>query len=255
MIPAEIEQRLAASGWTLALTDQSRYLYHMVQRLLACHGWEALHTPYMTRLWLNAGVRKGRAYTLSELRQIAQPREYEDDFVSQMRLWVSGALFKRCVRFKCERCALEQIHPTQALSDPLICAGCLSQIIVPLDVPFAYLPNPLFCVGMINGLLTVLRVLWRLTQEAECAWVGGVMLRQEGGPATEIDLLCLTQDRLLLIEAKDALPEIPTLQMQLLHYHKAAEALGGAALLASLPPVPPDLSAWCADWGIGLLEG
>jgi len=256
MRPAEIDQRLAEAGYSLHLTDKSRYLYHMAQRLLACGGWDALYTPYMTRLWLNAGVRKGKAYTLAELRQIAQPREAEETFLYEMRLWVSGAIFKRGVRFKCDRCALEQNHPTQALSDPLICDGCQSPLIVPLDVPFAFTPNPLFCIGMANGLLTLLRVLWRLTQEAaDGVWVGGVLIEKEGGPQVEVDLLYLTGETLHMIEAKDALPESAAIQMQLLQYKALADEIGGVCTLAALPTLPPDLSAWCADWGIAVLAG
>ena len=256
MRPVEIDQRLADSGYSLSLTDKSRYLYHMTQRLISCGGWDSLHTPYMTRLWLSAGVRKGRAYTLSELRQIAQPRQDEMAFMEGMMQLVNGAVFKRCVRLKCEHCALEQTHPPRDLDDPITCAGCLNAMQLPLEAPFAYIPNPLFCTGMSNGLLTLMRVLWRFDQsEPVGVWVGGVLIQKGNGPEIEVDLLYLAGDTLHIVEAKDALPENSAIQMQMLRYRTLAEELGGVCTLASLPTLPPDLSAWCADWGISVLAG
>lgn len=256
MRPAEIDQRLGEAGYSLSLTDKSRYLYHMTDRLVSCGGWHALQTPYMTRIWLSAGVRKGKAYTLSELRQIAQPRQDEAAFMDAMMALVNGSVFKRCVRLKCEHCALEQTHPPRDLNDPITCAGCLNPMFLPLEAPFAYTPNPLFCTGMSNGLLTLMRVLWRFEQnDPQGVWVSGVLIQKGDGPEIEVDLLYLSGDTLHLVEAKDALPENSAIQMQMLRYRNLAEEIGGVCTLASLPTLPADLSAWCADWGIAVLAG
>ena len=42
MRPVEIDQRLADAGYSLSLTDKSRYLYHMTDRLMRCGGWDSL---------------------------------------------------------------------------------------------------------------------------------------------------------------------------------------------------------------------
>ena len=104
-------------------------------------------------------------------------------------------------------------------------------------------------------MLTLMRVLRRFAQEMPTGmWVGGVLI-EKGGTQTEIDLLFMNEDALYMVEAKDALPESSSIQMQLLRYRNLAEELGASCTLASLPAIPQDLAAWCEGWGISVMVG
>jgi hypothetical protein len=157
-----------------------------------------LRDEHMIRLLSNAQLRKGHAYSYSELRQIAMPAI--EHFHQQITDLAGKQVFLRGYNLRCPVCDLYLWYELSAAAEHIICRGCRSSFQMPIDIPFAYRLNQLFMEGLKQGALTVLLTLLRLNELAQhrFEWQASVQLGKN-----DVDLIALCADDLILAECKD----------------------------------------------------
>jgi len=199
---------LQQHGVSAKPTEKTKMLQGLLHLLKAVGDLTVLdywRDPAWVRLFCSANLRKGQAYTVVEIRQIAQPRATTPAFMEQFAKLVEQQVFRRGFNLSCEICGLTHWYSFQeAAHIPLLCQGCRQPLSFPLEQPFAYQPNSLLCGALKNGIITeILVLLWAQRQWADFAFHANVELRAEDISA-EIDLvLRLPDGSLHLVEAKD----------------------------------------------------
>ena len=191
--------------------DDSDALYRKM--LLLLDDVDMLYESYMLRLFSDAQIRTGRAFSLAELRSIAQPEADTARFYVQLQNLMDGGVFLRGCMLKCRFCESAVWYGLHELSERLTCRECGAIFQLPLDLNFTFRLNALFAKGLKNGALTVLLML-RYLQKTEnvSAWGAGY---QVGG--VDIDLAALRDGKLIIAECKDAIRarDIPKVKSQL----------------------------------------
>lgn len=153
---------LRRRGYDVKINSKGHY-FAGIHRRLTAHQLRAnvLLQPALLRLLSNAQVRKGRAYTLTEMLPIALPADAAESaqFAECITQLQDASLFLRGIRAKCEVCHLNHWYALDELPQQLNCLGCGEYLKLPLDMQFAYRANPLLCEGLKSGLLSVFAVM------------------------------------------------------------------------------------------------
>lgn len=238
-----------------------KYMHGMI-RQLPYHG-AVTHTigflgyPHTVRLFNNAQIRKERAFTYSQLAQIANPAEKSHDFHSHVENLVHYGILYRGYRLQCEHCGLDRWYPLQDV-DNLRCKGCRQSIFIPLEQQLAYQLNPLWAEGLKNGALTTFLALFHFQRRyPQIDWDAGLILQKAGGEA-EIDLAIRADKTLYLIECKDK-PNTKYNHLigQLNRIQHIADEIDAKVILATISTdeLPDELAIYLQEKQIELLSG
>ncbi len=235
---------LERAGYTVTQESKARYLRGMLNigfypnRMLA--DFYFLRHEYMLRLLSSAALRKGNAYIVKELRQLAQPADAILEFLNQLVKLVERQIIQRGYRLECDECSLEWWYPLRELdNDRIRCVGCQHYIFLPLELDFAYRLNPLIALGINNGALTIFLAALALESGRHYFYDFCAVVRK-GTLITDIDLLLRKEGRLCLVECKDNLPEEAALHDQLAKLAIIAQETDADAYLATLADAVPD---------------
>lgn len=237
---------LQQQGYQVSVTDKN-VLYRKVLTLLGgleSIGW--LYEEMMLRLCLNAQIRKGQAYSLPELKSIAQPQERTPQFYDIMAQLIAKGIFKRGYSLSCPYCDFFTWYALP-IAEAQSCAGCGAIFQPPLELPFAYQPNTLFSNALRNGAVTVLLFLHQMRSVSlNFTWGAGYQV-SKGRHTTDLDLVTLLGDVLVVVECKDDFTdwEARTVKTQLEKTLAVADDLNADAFLfATLKPtIPKEIQA------------
>lgn len=198
-----------------------------------------LRASTILRLFSDAQMRKGRALTMAEMRGIAQPSENADQFYHHIqRLVVRGILMKG-VRVRCPFCEVEGWYRMQ--SAEFNCPECGAILQPTQDLETAYKPNMVFMKGVKNGALTILVLLNRLHNVTE--WGANYVLNHRG-TTIELDLVLISEGRLMIVECKDSIHNVDKLRRQLQDNAAIAHGVRADVLMfATLETVVPQAIA------------
>lgn len=242
------------AGYSITQEAKARYLHGMICAIPDMPLLEAfvfLRRDYWIRLFSSAALRKGNAYTVKELRQMAHPGDAFADFLHDLRFIVAQHILQRGYRLACDTCGLEGWYALRdAATTPCRCEGCRQPIFLPLELDFAYRLNPLFAIGFNNGALTIFLAALALQPEKYdfCAIV------RKNALLTDIDLLVWRQEKMYLIECKDHLPEETALRDQLAKLaHLARDGSAQAYFATLVESIPDSIQAFADENQIQIL--
>jgi hypothetical protein len=194
--------------------------------------FDFLRDEHILRLFSNAQLRKGKAFTVKELHTLARPGPYTERFYEQLATLADKGVFFRGYTLTCPTCDLSTWYALPDLAERVICQGCRTTFQMPLEIPFAYRPNRLFCEGLKNGALTVLLTALYLCDGCD-SWVWEVgLFVHKNGLSADIDLIVQCPDRITIVECKDNLKA-----SDLSHVHQQ---------LTVLRQIAADIHAECA---------
>lgn len=240
---SDLTGHLKKSGFTIQPESQTRYfrgiaaLFDEPDTLL-----NLIQQPPFIRLFCNAQIRKGRAYTVSQLYQIAQPGESTQGFYAQLQDLLATYIFYRVYAHTCSVCGIETIYRLSDLSESMTCDGCRTTVPLPLEPDLSLLLNPLLREGFKAGMLTVLlTLLYYQRTFSFTRWQSGIVL-SKAGDTTDIDLLIYCDSgvvpQLHLIECKDRIRmdanSLTALDRQLLTGRTIADQIGARFTLSVL---------------------
>lgn len=187
----------------MASDSKGRYIHGMVKLIGGLSEMSFFHSPYMITLFSNAQLRKGTAFTIKQLHQIANPAEHSVLFHKQMQQLVAKRVFLRGYRLQCATCDLDMWYVLSAVDDGVCCQGCGASIALALDLTFAYRLNELFAQGFKSGALTVLLTALHYYELCDALdWQAGV---EKNG--VDIDLLIQCDGKSYVVECKDNLED------------------------------------------------
>ena len=222
---------LQNAGYTVRRESLDSIYRKMIQLL----GYEGLGSidrirrEDILRLLMDAQIRKGRAFTVAELKAIADPREETESFYAALQEIVAydNAIFRRGYEFECLYCLDRHWYIAYEFGEQMTCHGCEAIFQPPLETEFFYKINELFAKGLKNGALTVLFTLRKMDLLCEeMNWFSGYQLRKDGA-SFDVDLIVQCDGKLTLFECKDSLPKDESrLREQIEQTLGAAEAIG-----------------------------
>lgn len=242
-----IRARLEAAGYTvLGQENKGRYCHGMAT---LCGGLEALgflREPHLLRIFSNANVRKGHAFTYSEIKPMTGTKSAEAvAALNDHLLALAGRqVLLRGYTLTCPICDLTMWYELARAAEFATCVGCRSTFQMPFQIDFSYRLNQLFIEGMKQGATTVLLTALWLSQGAPAhfTWQAGMRLKR-GGKQAEIDLIVACDGRLFVAECKDNFDdaELAPLQAQLARQADVARMLDAhefifATLREDVPP-------------------
>jgi hypothetical protein len=115
---------LEDAGYKVNLTAKSRYMKGLVPLLGGQFTLNILKHPDILRLFSNAQIRKGQAYSLKQLAQIANPQHEMERFIGQMKTLSASNTFIRGYRLQCPTCDLDTWYALDDVAEMVICEGC-----------------------------------------------------------------------------------------------------------------------------------
>jgi hypothetical protein len=197
-----------AVGYRSVPDNKGRYIQGMLR--LAHDDLAALafmRDPQIIRLFANAGLRKGRAYTYREMLGIAQPGsdDKRQRLNQQMHRMLAQSILLRGYNIRCPNCDLEIWYDLESMTSwHGLCQGCRSPVAISLEPHIAYRLNQLFIAGLKNGALTVLlTALWlKGDSDDPLTWRAGYVVDKDG-QKTDIDLIARSGETLTFAECKD----------------------------------------------------
>lgn len=185
------------------VSAKGRYMQGVVPLLGGQFALDLLCFPHIVRLFSSAAFRKGHAYTLQELAQIAAPAAEMPRFLSQIQQLSGRGALIRGYRLRCPTCDLETWYALDDVAEMVTCQGCRIAFQLPLDVEFAFRPNRLLMETLKSGGLSTLLTLHRWIQDSPLVlWQAAVTL-QRAGESREMDLVVQREDGLWMAECKD----------------------------------------------------
>jgi hypothetical protein len=194
------------------------------------------------RLLCDAQIRKGSAFTLPELKAIADPREETEAFYDAFQEIVAygNAIFRRGYEFECPYCLDRHWYIAYEFGEQMTCPRCEAVFQPPLQAEFFYKINDLFAKGLKNGALTVLFTLRKMeTDCTEMHWFSGYQFRKDG-QSFDVDLIVQCDGAVMLFECKDSLPEDESgLHEQIGRTSQVAQAIGADFRFSTLAPELP----------------
>lgn len=248
--------RLTDAGYLIEETTKGRNLKGIVPLLGGEYQLDLLRFPHMIRLLSHAQIRKGRAYTLKEIAQMANPQAQMPILMQQMQALAASGIFIRGYRLACPTCALEAWYALDEVSEMTTCQGCRVRFQLPFDLSFAFRPNPLLMEALKSGALTVLLALHHWSQDAQIVlWQSGVILHKDG-QTTEIDIWVEREDGIYIAECKDHFhaDDVPHICDQIKRGIKIAEQIGGYFTFATLESsLPSAIQSVIDSYGIKVL--
>ncbi len=229
---------LENAGYNAELSARSRYMKGLVPLLGGQFTLDLLKHEDILRLFSNAQVRKGQAYSLKQLAQIANPQEETGRFLSQMQTLAGSSTLIRGYRLQCPTCDLDTWYALDDVAEMVTCEGCRIPFQLPLELDFAFRPNRLLIEALKSGALTVLLTLnhW-LHDYPVTVWQSNIDVQQET-IKTDIDLLVQREDGLYMAECKDNLQtdaqSLKELEAQLAVAKHIANDIGATFVFATL---------------------
>lgn len=229
---------LENAGYHAELSARSRYMKGLVPLLGGQFTLDLLKHEDILRLFSNAQVRKGQAYSLKQLAQIANPQEETGRFLSQMQTLAGSSTLIRGYRLQCPTCDLDTWYALDDVAEMVTCEGCRIPFQLPLELDFAFRPNRLLIEALKSGALTVLLTLnhW-LHDYPVTVWQSNIDVQQET-IKTDIDLLVQREDGLYMAECKDNLQtdaqSLKELEAQLAVAKHIANDIGATFVFATL---------------------
>lgn len=234
---------LEQAGYTAELRPKSRYMKGLVPLLGGQYTLNILQHEDMIRLFSNAQIRKGRAYNLKQLIQIANPNEQTSRFIEQIATLAASSTFIRGYRLQCPTCDLDTWYALDDIAEQVTCQGCRIPFQLPLELDFAFRPNRLLMEALKSGALTVLLTFNHWLQDSPLVvWQSNISVNHNG-KTTDIDLLVQREDGLFMAECKDKINveddhAFLALQEQLTIGKHIARDIGADYFLAYLDPNP-----------------
>jgi hypothetical protein len=225
-----IRTRLEAAGFTyLGQENKGRYCHGMVTLCGDLPTMRFLREEHLLRIFFNAKVRKGHAFTYSELKPMTGTKSAETaNRLYEQARWLAGQqILLRGYSLHCPVCDLDVWYDLASVGEFTICQGCRSRMQLPLEAPFAFRLNQLFIEGMKQGAATVLLTALHLYEISPAAfiWQSGARIKKRGLEA-ELDLIAICGDRLIIAECKDNIADDAALHEQLQRTSEVAHALG-----------------------------
>jgi len=250
---------LEDAGYSVNLTAKSRYMKGLVPLLGGQFTLDLLKQPDILRLFSNAQIRKGTAYNLKQLAQIANPQQEMPRFMVQMKTLAASSTLIRGYRLQCPTCDLDTWYALDDVAEIVLCEGCRTTFQLPLDVEFAFRPNRLLIEALKSGALTVLLTLnhW-LHDYPVTVWQSNIEVSQEN-IMTDIDLLVQREDGLYMAECKDNLETdseyLQNLELRLAVANRIASDIGATFVFATLYDVnlPNNLQSFLDERQIKIL--
>jgi len=234
---------LEQAGYTAELRPKSRYMKGLVPLLGGQYTLNLLQNEDILRLFSNAQIRKGHAYSLKQLIQIANPNDETPRFIDQIATMAASSAFIRGYRLQCPTCDLDTWYALDEIGEQVVCEGCRIPFQLPLELDFAFRPNRLLMEALKSGALTVLLTLHHLQQDSPLVlWQSNLSVKQSD-METDIDLLVQREDGLYMAECKDKIDfdNLDALQSQLKIGKRIAEDIAANYCFASLDENPfPD---------------
>ena len=248
---------LKSEGYTVREAAQGRYMKGLVPLLGGQYELDILREDYLIRLLSNAQIRKGRAYTLKELTQIAMPDAAMPRFMQQMAQLTERGAFIRGYRLHCPTCDLDTWYALDDVAEVVTCQGCRIPFQLPLDVDFAFRLNRLLMEATKSGAMTVLLTLYHWLQDSPITlWLAGLEV-SKNSIATDIDLIVQREDGLFMAECKDNFngDDVDNLLIQLEQGKSIADAIGATCVFATLfdDEIPQSVRQFCDNHTIHLL--
>jgi hypothetical protein len=245
---------LHAANYQAELSAKSKYMKGLLPLLRGQYELGILQHEEMLRLLGNAQIRKGRAYSLRELVQIANPQGETNRFIRQIASLASSGAFIRGYGLQCPHCDLDTWYPLDGVAEWVTCEGCRQLFQLPLELDFAFRPNRLLMEALKSGALTILLTLHHWLQDSPVTiWQSNIEISQEM-MNTDIDLLVQREDGLFMAECKDNFDDLRELEAQLAIAHYVAKEIGARFVFASLGEIPQELRAFLALHKIPLLS-
>lgn len=227
---------LEQAGYIAELTPKSRYMKGLVPLLGGQYTLNLLQHEYIIRLLSNAQIRKGRAYSLKQLIQIANPEQETPRFIEQIAGLAASSTLIRGYNLHCPNCDLDTWYALDGIREEVICQGCRIPFQLPLDLDFAFRPNRLLMEALKSGALTILLTLNHWLQDSPLLlWQSNISVRRDRHNS-DIDLLVQREDGLFMAECKDSLEahSIENLKDQLLPGKQIASSIGANYSFATL---------------------
>lgn len=248
---------LKDKGYAVREAAQGRYMKGLVPLFGGQYTLGLLRDEHIVRLLTNAQIRKGRAYTLQEIMQIAMPDAAMPRFIEQMAQLTERGAFIRGYRLHCPTCDLDTWYALDDVAEKVICQGCRLPFQLPLELDFAFRPNRLLMEATKSGALTVLLTLYHWVQDSPITlWLSGLEV-SKNSLATDIDLIAQREDGLFMAECKDnfKIEDLDNLLNQLEQGKSIAESIGATYIFATLyeKEIPIALQAFCAANGVQIL--
>jgi hypothetical protein len=225
---------LQSAHYKAELSAKSKYMKGLLPLLRGQYELGILQHEDMIRLLNNAQIRKGRAYSLKELAQIAHPQAETGRFIKQIAGLASSGAFIRGYGLQCPHCDLDKWYALDTVAEWVRCEGCRQLFQLPLDLDFAFRPNRLLMEALKSGALTILLTLHHWLQDSPVTiWQSNIEVSQEV-LATDIDLLVQREDGLFMAECKDNFDDLRDLEAQLAIAQRIAKDIGANFVFASL---------------------
>jgi hypothetical protein len=194
---------LKQAGYSAELRPKSRYMKGLVPLLGGQYTLDMLQNEDIIRLFSNAQIRKGRAYNLKQLIQIANPNQQTPRFIEQIAILAASTAFIRGYRLQCPTCDLDTWYAIHDIAEQVTCEGCRIPFQLPLELDFAFRPNRLLMEALKSGALSVLLTLnYWLQDSPVIVWQSNISVSHHGRD-TDIDLLVQREDGLYMAECKD----------------------------------------------------
>ena len=228
-----IRTRLESAGFTyLGQENKGRYCHGMVTLCGNLDALRFLREEHLLRIFFNAKVRKGHAFTYSELKPMTGTKSAETaNRLYEQARWLAGQqILLRGYSLHCPVCDLDVWYDLASVGEFTICQGCRSAMQLPLEAPFSFRLNQLFIEGMKQGAATVLLTALRLYETipdpfGSFIWQSGARIKKRGLEA-ELDLIAICGNRLIVAECKDNFDDNATLHDQLQRTSEVAQVLG-----------------------------
>lgn len=185
---------------------KSRYYQRMIDLLGGLEQVRLFRHDYLLRLFSNAQFKKGRAYTVDELKTLAAPKNQTDAFFDNLT-WLAGkSILLRGYNLRCPDCHLEHWYPLASTAEHVTCWGCGTIFQMPLQHPFAYRLNQHFIEGLNQGAAAVLLTALYLSEACQKSfnWQTGLLFERDG-QTVDIDLIAECDDKLMFAECKNDL--------------------------------------------------
>lgn len=250
---------LQQAGYQASVSSQGRYMAGVTRLLGGDFVLDILQREDVQTLFTNAQIRKGRIYTLNELRQVTKPDDVTQ-FNQVMRQLVHQNAFMRGYMLQCLTCDLEAWYRLGDVDELTVCQGCGDLIHLPLELDFSYQPNRLLQEALKSGALTVLLTLFNWLWESPVLHSETGIVVRGHGIQTDIDLIAKREDKLIMAECKDSFAtdddSIDTIIAQCSMSKSIADKVGAELVFATLldEKIPTKLTQYFHEQHIAIMS-
>lgn len=208
------------------LSPESKQKFYEAFIALMGESLNLLKQPYLVRMLSNAGLRKGRAYTLKKLTKFAEPQGKYPDFINAVQTLLAQNVLMRGYVLKCEACDTEDWYEFNTVYDPMPCRECQTETPLSLELEFKYRLNKIARNALNQGGLSViLTMLWLKQQYGEGIPCQLSLKADKTGEHFDIDLLADISTGRIFAECKDNFKDedIPDIITQIAHLKQLSD--------------------------------